>query len=110
VVSGPPDLQVIAQAFEECAQTFTTQGGKITALASQLSADCTPLGDRSVGGDQCGTLGQQVTTLVRSLDSVGTSICTGMAHALQQVLAKFQEVDQGQAANPHLVPQPGGGR
>jgi hypothetical protein len=109
VVSGSSDLRVVIPAFEECALAFTTQGRTVVALAGQLGADCAPLGDPSVGGSQCVTLSEQVTTLVHSLDSLGTGGCTGIVQALERILAAFEQVDQAQAANPRLVPQPGGG-
>lgn len=107
-MSVTPDLQVIAPAFEECTLAFTTQGGRIDALAGRLGADCAPLGDQSVGGVQCGALSQQVTTLVRSLDAVGTGGCAGVVQVLERILGGFQQVDRAEAASPHLVPQPGG--
>ena len=108
MVSGSPDLRVVTPAFEECALAFTTQGRTVVALAGQLGADCAPLGDPSVGGSQCVTLSEQVTTLVDSLDPLGTGGCTGIIQALERIRAAFEQVDQAQAANPRLVSQPGG--
>jgi uncharacterized protein YukE len=109
-VTGSPDLQVVAPAFEECARTFTDQGRTISCLAAQMREFCAPLGDQFVGGDQCATLSQQANTLVRALDTVGTGGCAGVARALQQLLASFQELDRGQAASSSPIrPATGGG-
>jgi len=108
-MNGPEDLQVIAAAFEQAADTFTHQGGRVSALAGDLVAGCAPLGDRSVGGDQCGALAQQVRSLGRALDSVGVAGCAGIAQSLHRLLAAFQEADRSQAANPRLAASVAGG-
>ena len=108
-MNGPQDLQVIAAAFEQAAETFTHQGSRVAALAGYLVVGCAPLGDGWVGGDQCGALAQQATSLGRALNPVGTGGCTRIAHSLQQLLATFQEADRRQAANPRLARSVAGG-
>jgi hypothetical protein len=108
-VSGSATLTVVTRAFEECALTFTDQGGRIASLAGELGAGCSPLADPSVGGGRCGTLGPQVSSLTGSLRAVGEGGCGGFVQTLQRLLDGYRAVDGAQAANPPLVPQPGGG-
>ena len=100
-------LQVVPRAFEECARGFTAEGGRISVLAERLHVACSPLGDRSVGGDSGGQLASLAVTLSGNLRSIGQNGCPGIATALAAVLEKFQEVDAGEAAG---VPGNGGPR
>ncbi len=99
------ELQVVATAFEECARAFTIRGEAISALAGQLRSDCASLGDESVGGSAWATLSAMAGTVAGNLGTVGDIQCPVVATGLTAVLAQFQEVDAGQAAN---VPPPGG--
>ena len=108
-ISGSSTLSVVTRAFEECALTFTGQGGRIASLAGELRAACSPLADPSVGGAHGETLGQQAVALAGSVQAVGEDGCTGIVQTLQRLLAGFQEVDGAQAAHPHLVILPSDG-
>ncbi|MGA8016625.1 MAG: hypothetical protein WCB85_11980 [Candidatus Dormiibacterota bacterium] len=99
------DLQVVATAFEECARAFTTRGRAIASLAGELRGECAPLGDQSIGGSDSAALSSMAAAVAANLGEVGDAQCPLIAGGLTAVLAKFQEVDAGQAAK---VPSPGG--
>lgn len=98
------DLQVLAAAFEQCQGTVCTRAASIVELGDELGGLQSVLGSKDVGGDQCGQLADQVSTLSKGLHALGgSSGVGGVADGLAQILAKFQQVDTAQAANPHLA-------
>ena len=90
---------MVATAFEECARAFSSRGGAIAALGRQLSGDCGPLGDQDVGGSDGATLCRVAGAVAGNLGAIGDTQCPLIAGGLGAVLAKFQEVDAGQAAH-----------
>ena len=98
------DLRVLAAAFEQCQGTVGARAVSIAELGGELGRLQSVLGSEDVGGDQCGRLGAQVSTLSKGLDALGGSGGVGgVADAIKQILERFQQVDTAQAANPHLT-------
>lgn len=101
---GGQDLKVLAAAFEQCQGTIGTRAASIVELGSELGRLQAVLGSQDVGGDQCGQLAAQVSTLSKGLEELGGSGGVGgVASGIGHILEKFQQVDTAQAANPHLV-------
>ena len=97
------DLKVLAAAFEQCQGTVSTRAASIVELGGELGRLQSVLGSQDVGGDQCGQLATQVSTLSKGLEALGGSGgVAGVADGINQILEKFQQVDRAQAANPHL--------
>ena len=98
------DLRVLAAAFEQCQSTVSDRAQSIVELGSELSRLQSVLGSQDVGGDQCGQLATQVSTLSAGLEQLGGSGgVAGIATGIAKILEQFQQLDQAQAANPHLV-------
>ncbi|MBV8195177.1 MAG: hypothetical protein JOY80_06580 [Candidatus Dormibacteraeota bacterium] len=98
------DLHVLESAFESCQGTMRSQGSSVSALGDRLGSIASALGDKNVGGDQCGQLADQVRALVGGLQQLGGSQgLGGAAQGLQAIVEKFHEVDRAQAANAKLV-------
>ena len=98
------DLEVLAAAFEQCQDTIRTRAASIVELGGELGRLQSVLGSVDVGGDQCGQLAAQVSTLSKGLEALGGSgDVGGVADGIRQILEKFQQVDAAQAANSHLV-------
>lgn len=101
---GGQDLKVLVAAFEQCQGTVSTRAASIAELGGELGRLQSVLGSEEVGGDQCGELAAQVSTLSKGLDALGGSGGVGgVAAGIKQILEKFQQVDAAQATNPHLV-------
>lgn len=98
------DLRVLAAAFEQCQGTVGARAASIAELGGELGRLQSVLGSEDVGGDQCGELAAQVSTLSKGLDALGGSGGVGgVADAIKQILERFQQVDTAQAANPRLT-------
>lgn len=101
---GGQDLRVLAAAFEQCQSTVSSRAQSIVELGTELSRLESVLGSQDVGGDQCGQLAAQVTKLSAGLAQLGGSGgVAGVATGIAKILEQFQQLDQAQAANPHLV-------
>lgn len=98
------DLKVLAAAFEQCQGTISMRAASIVELGNELGHLQAVLGNQDVGGDQCGQLAAQISTLSKGLEDLGGSGGVGgVASGIGRILEKFQQVDTAQAANPHLV-------
>lgn len=97
------DLQVLAQAFEECRDAFVTRGPRIAALTGEFGSAHADLGNPDIAGDDGRARGQLqdgLGKLTDALGHVGDSVCPSLVAGLTRVLEHFQEVDRRQAANP----------
>ena len=98
------DLQVLVAAFEQCQSSVQSRASSIAELGGELGRLQSVLGNKDVGGDQCDRLATQVANLSKGLQDLGGgSGVAGVATGIAQILAKFQQVDHAQAANPHLA-------
>lgn len=98
------DLKVLAAAFEQCQGTVSARAASIVELGGELGRLQPVLGSEDVGGDQCGQLAAQVSTLSKGLEALGGSGGVGaVADGMRQILERFQQVDTAQAADSHLA-------